>query len=274
MSQIWFVTGSSRGLGRAIVEAALASGGRVIATARSTSSLAPLTSKFGRDRLLALPLDVSDASAVAAAIKTGHAHFGRLDVVVNNAGYGNTASLEDIALSDFEAQVATNFLGVVYVTKAALPILRAQGGGHIFQVSSLGGRVGTPGLSAYQASEWAVGGFSTVVGKEVAPLGVKMTVLEPGGIRTDWAGASMNIPAVSEPYKGTVGAVAEMLGEMSGAEESLPEKIAGIIVDLAGREDAPLRLVLGPQEVEMARQAAEELAASDRKWVDVSRSSA
>ena len=274
MSQVWFVTGSSRGLGRSIVEAALASGARVIATARSVSSLAPLTSKFGPDRLLPLPLDVSDASAVAAAIQAGHAHFGRLDVVVNNAGYANTASLEDIELADFEAQVATNFLGVVYVTKAALPILRAQGGGHIFQVSSLGGRVGTPGLSAYQASKWAVGGFSTVVGKEVAPLGIKITVLEPGGIRTDWAGSSMKIPEVSEPYKGTVGAVAEMLQKMSGTEESLPEKIAGIVVDLAGREDAPLRLVLGPQAVGMARQAAEELAESDKKWVDVSRSSA
>ncbi len=113
-----------------------------------------------------------------------------------------------------------------------------------------------------------------MVGKEVAPLGIKITVLEPGGIRTDWAGSSMKIPEVSEPYKGTVGAVAEMLQKMSGTEESLPEKIAGIVVDLAGREDAPLRLVLGPQAVGMARQAAEELAESDKKWVDVSRSSA
>ncbi|KAK3896564.1 Oxidoreductase BOA17 [Staphylotrichum tortipilum] len=224
--------------------AALSSRQCVITTARSTSS--PRRPDFPiRPRPLPSPPPRrSDASAVAAAIQTGHSHFGRLDVVVNNADYANTASLEDMDLADFEAQVAADFFGVVYVTKAALPILREQRGGHIFQVSSLGARVGTPGLSAYQASKWAVGRFSTVVGKEVAPLGIKMTVLEPGGIRTDWAGVSMKIPEISEPYKGTVGA------------------------------DAPLRLVLGPQAVELALQAAEELAALDRKWVDMSRSSA
>jgi NAD(P)-dependent dehydrogenase (short-subunit alcohol dehydrogenase family) len=270
MTKVWFVTGSSRGLGRAIVEAALASGASVIATARSVQSLDALTNKFGPDRLLPLALDVTNPSAVTAALHAGHQHFGRLDIVVNNAGYANTASLEDMELSDFRQQMDTNFMGVVYVTKAAIPILRKQGSGHIFQISSIGGRVGIAGLGAYQSAKWAVGGFSTVVAQEVAPLGIKVTVLEPGGIRTDWAGSSMNIPEISEPYKPTVGAVAQMLQTMSGQEQSLPEKIAKIVVELSEEREPPLRLLVGPDAVELAEQAAQALAESDRKWRHVS----
>ncbi len=273
MAKIWFVTGSSRGLGRAIVEAALASGASVIATARSVKSLDDLTKKFGPDRLLPLALDVTDEGQVLAAIHAGHEKFGRIDVVVNNAGYANTASLEDMETADFRQQIDTNFMGVVYVTKAAVPILRQQRSGHIFQVSSIGGRVGMPGLSAYQSAKWAVGGFSTVVAQEVAPFGVKVTVLEPGGIRTDWAGSSMAIPKISEPYQQTVGAVAGMLRQISGSEESLPEKIAQIIVKLSGETEVPLRLVLGSQTVGIAEKAAETLAESDRKWRHISISS-
>ncbi len=273
MTKIWFVTGSSRGLGRAIVEAALSSGASVIATARSVKSLDALTKQFGPDRLLPLALDVTNESQVFAAIHAGHQKFGRIDVVVNNAGYANTASLEDMETADFRQQIDTNFMGVVYVTKAAVPILRQQRSGHIFQVSSIGGRIGIPGLSAYQSAKWAVGGFSTVVAQEVAPFGIKVTVLEPGGIRTDWAGSSMAIPAISESYEQTVGAVAGKLRQASGNEESLPEKIAQIVVDLSEETDVPLRLVLGPQAVGIAEQAAETLAESDRKWRHVSTSS-
>ncbi|KAK4460376.1 oxidoreductase boa17 [Cladorrhinum samala] len=274
MTKVWFVTGSSRGLGRAIVEAALASGASVIATARSAKSLDALAEKFGPDRFLALALDVSRESDVVETIRAGHQKFGRIDVVVNNAGYANTAALEDMEIQDFRQQMDTNFMGVVYVTKAAIPILRRQGSGRIFQVSSLGGRLGTPGLSAYQSAKWAVGGFSTVVAQELAPLGIKVTVLEPGGIRTDWAGSSMMIPEISEPYSSTVGAVAEMRRKRLGSEESLPEKIARIVVDLSEADDPPFRLLLGPQAVEYAAKAAEELAASDEKWRHVSLSSA
>lgn len=274
MAKVWFVTGSSRGLGRAVVEAALSSGASVIATARSVQSLDALAETFGPDRFLALTLGVTKESEVINAIRAGHQKFGRIDVVVNNAGYANTAALEDMDIQDFRQQMDTNFMGVVYVTKAVIPILREQGSGHIFQVSSIGGRLGTPGLSAYQSAKWAVGGFSTVVAQELAPLGIKVTVLEPGGIRTDWAGSSMKIDEVSEPYERTVGVVAQMLRGLSGSEESLPEKIAQIIVNLSEEKDAPLRLVLGPQAVEFAAKAAEELTASDQKWQDVSLSSA
>lgn len=274
MAKVWFVTGSSRGLGRAIVEAALSSGASVIATARSVKSLDTLAEKFGPDRLLALALDVTKESEIINTIHAGHQKFGRIDVVVNNAGYANTAALEDMEMQDFRQQMDTNFMGVVCVTKAVIPILRKQGSGHIFQVSSLGGRLGTPGLSAYQSAKWAVGGFSTVVAQELAPLGIKVTVLEPGGIRTDWAGSSMKIHEISEPYKPTVGAVAQLRQKNSGSEESLPEKIAQIMVNLSEDKDAPLRLLLGPQAVELAAKAAEELGASDRKWRNVSLSSA
>ncbi|KAK1141305.1 Oxidoreductase boa17 [Aspergillus melleus] len=247
MPRVWFITGSSRGLGRSIAEAALESGDAIIATARSPEQIADLTERYGDERVLTLPLDVTDNERVIQAVHAGHLKFGRIDIV------------------------DTNFFGVVYVSKAVLPILRLQGSGHIFQVSSLGGRIGAPGLSAYQSAKWAVGGFSTVLAQGLAPFGVKVTVLEPGGIRTDWAGSSMTIPQVSEPYQATVGTLAEHLRKSSGSEPSLPGRIADIIMKIAAlEEEPPLRLLVGPDAVEYAGQAAEALAASDEEWRDVS----
>ncbi|MFE2597352.1 SDR family NAD(P)-dependent oxidoreductase [Streptomyces sp. NPDC059396] len=271
MSKVWFVTGSSRGLGRAIVEAALESGDRVVATARRPAQLEDLVARHG-GRVLPVALDVTDNDQVQQAVQQGLAAFGRLDVVVNNAGYADLAAVEDVDLADFRAQLDTDFYGVVHVTKAVLPILRAQGAGHIFQVSSVGGRIGSVGLAAYQSAKWAVGGFSTVLAQEVAPLGIKVTVLEPGGMRTDWAGSSMAIPPVSEPYRPTVGAFADLLrdaaalSDATGVEAAEPAKVAQIVCDLAGREDAPLRLLLGSDAHRYAHQAAQVLAESDEKW--------
>lgn len=269
MSKVWFVTGSSRGLGREIVEAALTAGDQVIATARKPEQLKDLTEKF-RNRVLPLALDVTNSADVAKAVQQGKEAFGHLDVVVNNAGYGDTASIEDTTIESFEKQIATNFLGVVYVTKAVLPILREQGRGHIFQVSSLGGRIGAPGLGAYQSAKWAVGGFSTVLAQEVAPLGIKITVLEPGGMKTDWAGSSMNIPPISAPYEQTVGAFAKMLRKHSGSEPTDPAKVAQIVLKLSDRDDAPVRLLLGTDAVQYAPAAAKALADSDAQWHDLS----
>lgn len=266
MSQVWLVTGSSRGLGRAIVEAAIQDGANVIATARAPEQLQSLVDKYGSDRIYPVALDVTKYDDVVKAVKAGHERFGRIDVVVNNAGYANVASVEDIDIQDFRTQVDTNFLGVVYVSKAVLPILRQQGSGHIIQISSVGGRVGTAGLSPYQASKWAVGGFSTVLNSEVAPLGIKVTVMEPGGMKTDWAGSSMEIPPVSEPYQQTVGAFAQMLRTMSGNEVSIPEKVAKIAVDITKVADPPLRLLIGSDAVEYGGQAVKALAESDAKW--------
>ena len=194
MPTVFFLTGSSRGLGRAIAEAVLDAGDQLVATARRARSLDDLVARYG-DQILPLELDVTDAAARRGRRSPRAAErFGRIDVVVNNAGYANLAAVEDITLYDFRAQVDTNFFGVVNVTKAALPVLRAQGAGHIIQVSSIGGRLATPGLSAYQSAKWAVGGFSSVLAAEVAPLGIHVTVLEPGGMQTDWAGSSMQMP--------------------------------------------------------------------------------
>jgi NAD(P)-dependent dehydrogenase (short-subunit alcohol dehydrogenase family) len=269
MSQVFFLTGSSRGLGRQVAEAVLAAGHSLVATARNPASLADLTDRYGR-QVLPVALDVTDPVAAQAAVAAGIEAFGRIDVVVNNAGYANVAAVEDISLGDFREQVEANLFGVVNVTKAALPVLRAQGGGHIIQVSSIGGRLATPGLSAYQAAKWAVGGFSEVLAREVGPLGIKVTVLEPGGMRTDWAGSSMRVPPISEPYGPTVGAMAAMHREI-GSDDALgdPAKVAQVVLAVAGMAEPPLRLILGSEAYAYATAAARARAESDAAWHDL-----
>jgi NAD(P)-dependent dehydrogenase (short-subunit alcohol dehydrogenase family) len=269
MPQVFFLTGSSRGLGRQVAEAVLAAGHYLIATARNPASLADLADRYGR-QVLPVGLDVTDPAAAVAAVTAGTEAFGRIDVVVNNAGYANLAAVEDISLDDFREQVDANLFGVVNVTKAALPVLRAQGGGHIIQVSSVGGRLATAGLSAYQAAKWAVGGFSEVLAREVGPLGIKVTVLEPGGMRTDWAGSSMRVPPISEPYQPTVGAMAAMHGEI-GSDDALgdPAKVAQVVLAVAEMAEPPLRLILGSEAYAYATAAARARAESDAAWHDL-----
>ena len=270
MSQVFLLTGSSRGLGRQIAEATLAAGHRLVATARNPRSLAGLAGRYG-EQILPLALDVTDAAAAEAAVAQGLSAFGRIDVVVNNAGYANLVAVEDITLADFREQIDTNLLGVVNVTKAALPVLRRQGGGHIIQVSSIGGRLATPGLSAYQAAKWAVGGFSEVLAKEVAPLGIKVTILEPGGMQTDWAGPSMRVPPVSQPYQATVGAMARLhQGTDSPPVLGDPAKVAQVVLKIADMDQPPLRLILGSEAYAYATAAAQDRAASDAAWHDLS----
>ncbi|HEX4011568.1 MAG TPA: SDR family NAD(P)-dependent oxidoreductase [Solirubrobacteraceae bacterium] len=268
MSQVLFVTGSSRGLGRAVAAAALEAGHQVAATARRPESLDDLVARHG-DRILPLALDVTDADAAIAAVASAVEAFGRIDAVVNNAGYANVAAVEDVTLADFRAQIDTNLLGVINVTKAALPTLRAQGGGHIIQVSSIGGRLATPGLSAYQTAKWAVGGFSEVLAAEVAPLGIKVTVLEPGGMQTDWAGSSMTIHPVSAPYEPTVGPMAALHNAATLALGD-PAKVAGVVLEVAAMDDPPLRLILGSEAYAYATAAAARRAQSDAAWHDLS----
>jgi NAD(P)-dependent dehydrogenase (short-subunit alcohol dehydrogenase family) len=266
MSQVFFLTGSSRGLGRQIAEAVLAAGHSLVATARQPADLADLAERYGT-RILPVALDVTDPEAAEAAVAAGVAAFGRLDVVVNNAGYANLAAVEDITLEDFRAQIDTNLFGVVNVTKAALPVLRAQGGGRIIQVSSIGGRLATAGLSAYQTAKWAVGGFSEILAREVGPLGIKVTVLEPGGMRTDWAGSSMRVPPISEPYRQTVGAMARLHHEIgSGSALGDPAKVAQVVLDVAAMDEPPLRLILGSEAYAYATAAAKARAESDAAW--------
>jgi NAD(P)-dependent dehydrogenase (short-subunit alcohol dehydrogenase family) len=270
MPSVFFLTGSSRGLGRAIAEAVLDGGHRLVATARDPRSLDDLVATHG-DRILALALDVTDAGAAQSAIAAGVERFGRIDVVVNNAGYADLAAVEDVTLEDFRRQIDTNLFGVVNVTKAALPVLRAQGAGHIIQISSIGGRLATAGLSAYQSAKWAVGGFSSVLAAEVGPLGIRVTVLEPGGIDTDWAGSSMRVPPISEPYRGTVGVVAA-IHNSDAVALGVPAKIARVVLQIAEMDDPPLRLILGSEAYAYATAAARAQAASDVRWQQLSAS--
>ena len=171
-------------------------------------------------RLVRIRLDVTDDAATTAAVATAVERFGRLDVLVNTAGYANVAPIEDVDFADFQAQLDANLLGVVRLTRAALPVMRAQRSGRIIQISSVGGQLATPGLAAYQAAKWAVGGFSSVLAAEVAPLGIKVTVLEPGGMRIDWAGTSMRIAPIRPEYEPTVGRMAAMHGDGSATTSS------------------------------------------------------
>jgi NAD(P)-dependent dehydrogenase (short-subunit alcohol dehydrogenase family) len=269
MSKVWFVTGSSRGLGRAVVEVALEAGDRVAATARNPERLQDLHDKYG-DAVLLLPLDVTDYAAAARVVTQAAETFGRIDVVVNNAGYADLGSFEDTTIDSFRAQIDTNFYGVVNVSKAAVSILREQGSGHIFQVASLIVRLSGQGLTAYQAAKCALAGFSLGLAQEIAPFGVKVTVLEPGAMRTDWGGMSMTIPQPSAPYQSTIGAFAEALRAFSGHEPGNTRRVAHVVRDLAGRDDAPVRLLLGADAVPLAQQAAQELTASDETWREVS----
>ncbi|MFJ1744822.1 oxidoreductase [Streptomyces sp. NPDC088116] len=265
MSEVWFITGSSRGLGRALTEAALAAGHQVVATARRPAQLNDLVRTYGT-RLHTVPLDVTDAAAARAAVQSAVDTFGRLDVVVNNAGYGDIAAIEDVSDADFRAQIDTNFYGVYHVTKAAVPILREQGSGHIIQISSSGGRLGVPGLGAYQSAKWAVAGFSEVLSRELAPLGVRVTVIEPGGLRTDWAGASMTIPPISEPYRKTAGAHAELVRGMDGRQTGDPAKAAQVILGLPHLDEPPLHLLLGSDAYRYVTESDRARMESDVKW--------
>jgi NAD(P)-dependent dehydrogenase (short-subunit alcohol dehydrogenase family) len=271
MSPVFFVTGSPRGLGRHIAEQALAAGHRVIATARNPDVLHALEDRYGEHVHLER-LDVTDPAAAERAVANGVSAFGRLDVVVNNAGQGDRVSLEDTTIEAFRRQIDTNFLGTVYVTKAALPVLRQQGGGRIIQISSLGGRIGSPGMTAYQSAKWAVGGFSEALAAEVAPLGIKITVVEPGGMRTDWAGSSMSTPPISEPYQATVGASARAMNGFQHTANGDPAKVARLVLAVAELDDPPLRILAGSDAYEYGREAWRTRIETDAQWEQLSRS--
>jgi NAD(P)-dependent dehydrogenase (short-subunit alcohol dehydrogenase family) len=271
MSQVWFITGSSRGIGRAHAEAVLAAGHRLVATARNPTQLSDLVERYG-DRLCAVALDVTDERTALTAVQSAVDVFGRLDVLVNNAGYGDLSSIEDTSMKDFRAQIETNLFGVVNVTKAALPIMRRQGSGRILQFSSVGGRVGPVGRGAYAAAKWGVEGFSEVLAKEVDPFGIKVTIVEPGGFRTDFAGASTTIAPDNPVYAATVGKVARFQRDYNGAQPGDPVKAAAAILRVASADDPPLRLLLGSDAVRAADEAARARSEVDNKWRQLSES--
>ena len=266
MAKVWLITGSGNGLGRDIAEAALAAGDSVVAGARRTEELSPLVAQYG-DRVKPVTLEVRDEAAAKQAVQLAVDTFGRLDVLVNNAGYGQFAPFEQMSAEDFQAVVDTCFYGVVYTTRAAIPVMRKQRSGHIFQVSSVGGRFAIAGNTPYHAAKWAVGGFSDALAMEVAPFGVKVCTLEPGGIRTNWARrARGNPPELLPDYEASVGPILKLLQTIEGRQEGDPRKIADVIVQLANSDEVPVRLILGV-DAEMRVQRAEAARASEaEKW--------
>jgi NAD(P)-dependent dehydrogenase (short-subunit alcohol dehydrogenase family) len=270
MSKVWLVTGSASGLGRNIAEAVLASGDRLVATARDPHRLEDLVKKYG-DQVRTTALDLADEDAARAAVRVAVGAFGRLDVVVNNAGYGDVAPFEQLSSERFKAVVDTNFYGVVNVTRAALPIMRKQKSGCILQISSVGGRLALPGSTAYHAAKWAVGGFTESLAQEVAPFGVKVCALEPGGMRTNWgARAHQDMPDLLPDYEPSVGAVVKALHALWGQENSDPAKVAQVILRLAGSDHLPAHLLLGSDAVRYAGEAEAARAADAERWREMS----
>ncbi|MDI9949260.1 oxidoreductase [Rhodococcus sp. IEGM 1305] len=269
MAKTWLITGTSRGFGRDLAKAVLARGDNLVATARRPADLSFVGDN---DRGRVFQLDVTDATAARSAVQFAVAEFGALDVVVNNAGYANSAPIEEMSDTDFRNQIETNFFGLVNVTRAALPVLRQQRGGVFVQFSSVGGRVGgTPGLGAYQSAKFAVEGFSEVLANEVQPFGVKVLIVEPGAFRTDWQGSSMQLPSVGADYEHTVGAVNRYRRENDGTQPGDPARAANVIIDVVESDDPPRRLLLGAGAVEMAHKSSVERAAEADKWATTSR---
>jgi NAD(P)-dependent dehydrogenase (short-subunit alcohol dehydrogenase family) len=269
MSQIWLITGSSRGLGRAFTEAALAAGHSVVAGARNPDQLADLRSKFG-EKIHPVSLDVTNEARAKAAVDAAVAHFGGLDVLVNNAGYGNVSSVEDTPLDDFRAQIETNLFGVIIMTKAVLPYFRERRAGYIIQVTSIAGRLGPLGRAPYAAAKFGVEGFSESLAKEIGPLGIKVTIVEPGGFRTDFAGSSADLRPGRPEYDSTVGATVRFQRDYNGKQPGDPAKAAAVLLHIASLPEPPLRLLLGSDCYSAAEKSAIDKLESDRQWKNLS----
>ena len=243
MSKVWFITGTSKGFGRIWAEAALERGDRVVATARNASTLTDLVERYG-DNVLALKLDVTDKAAVEAAIARAHEHFGRLDVVVNNAGYGLFGMVEEVSEADARAQLETNLFGALWVTQAALPIMREQRSGHIIQVSSIGGVNAFPMVGLYHASKWGLEGMSQALAQEVAGFGIHVTLVEPTGFSTDWSGPSSVQSEHNPAYAEFREQVMEMRKQRLGTPGD-PEATGPAILKVVDADEPPLRVFFG-----------------------------
>lgn len=267
MSKTWFITGASRGFGRAWTTAALERGDRVAATARDASTLTDLTERFGA-AILPIQLNVDDRAAGIAAVQAAHRHFGRLDVVVNNAGYGHFGAIEEISEDEVRAQMETNFFGALWITQAAIPLLREQGGGHIVQISSIGGVLAYPLLGAYNASKWALEGFTEALAQEVAPFGIKTTLVEPSGFATDWSGASATGSAPNALYQ----PMRDAMADWGNAPAPTAQDSVEAFFEAVDAAEPPTRLLLASSGYDAVLAAHEQRIATWRAWEKTSRS--
>jgi NAD(P)-dependent dehydrogenase (short-subunit alcohol dehydrogenase family) len=267
----WFITGASSGFGRAFAEHALAQGHNVVATARNIAALDRLAAG-APDRVLAVALDVTRQAEADAAVDAAIARFGRIDVLINNAGYGVVGAFEETSDAELRAQMETNFFGAMNVLRAALPRLRAQKSGAIVNMSSLGGQLSFAGFSAYSATKFAVEGVSEALAQEVAPFGVKVLIVEPGQFRTNLAGAGMRHMPVIEAFRDVVGGTRDFARTMHGTQEGDPRKAAAAIETALDAPNTPLRLQLGADAVDAVRGHSEALLKDLAAWESLARS--
>ncbi|WP_032388785.1 SDR family oxidoreductase [Rhodococcoides fascians] len=266
-AKTWFITGTSKGFGREWAIAALDRGDRVAATARNTATLHDLVEKYG-DAILPIELDVNDRAADFAAVALAHKTFGSLDIVVNNAGYGQFGMIEEISEEDARAQIETNVFGALWVTQAALPFMREQGSGHILQVSSIGGISAFPNVGAYHASKWALEGFSQALAQEVEDFGIHVTLIEPGGFSTDWAGPSAKKSTDIAAYD----PIREKAAELRSSRQATPgDPVAtrSALLKVVDAEKPPLRVFFGEAPLQIATKDYESRLANWREWQPV-----
>jgi len=269
MSKVWFITGCSTGFGRELAKEVLASGYRAAVAARNTDDVKDITDAYP-DTAIAVKLDVTNAAEINAAVSQIQEKFGQIDVLVNNAGIGYFGAIEESEEEEVRRMFEINFFGLANVTKAVLPVLRKQRSGHILNVASIGGLVGFPAVGFYNATKFAVDGYSESLSKELAPLGIKVTVIAPSGFRTDWAGRSANnSKIVIDDYKETAGTNKDNIRGYSGNQPGDPVRAAKAMIKAVEAENPPLRLLLGEAALKGARNKIELLKKDFDTWADV-----
>ena len=268
--RVWLITGASSGFGQAIAEAALADGDTVVATARRPEALKEFAGAHP-DRVLALPLDVTDTAAIAAVVDEVQRRYGRIDVVVNNAGRGHIGAAEEATEAELRGLMDLHFFGPAALTRAVLPLMRQRGTGAIVQMSSMGGRFSFPGVGAYSATKFALEGLSQALAQEVAPFGIKVLIVEPGAFRTSFAGGALTHSPAIDAYQGTVGAIRSALPSSDGTQPGDPAKAAAAILAALDADETPLRLPLGTDAADAILADLERSQQEFRTWENVTR---
>ncbi|MEM9119154.1 MAG: oxidoreductase [Cyanobacteria bacterium P01_F01_bin.56] len=267
--KVWLITGSSSGFGRALAEAVLAHGDRLIATARKPEQVQALVDHYP-ETACAIALDVTDPQSIKSALEQVQATFGRVDVLVNNAGYGLIGALEEVSDEQIRRNFETNLFGATHVMRAVLPIMRQQGSGHIINMSAIAGFTNELGFSIYGGAKFALEGVSEALRGEVEPFGIKVTIVEPGPFRTDYIGRSLERVATPlSEYESTVGKFLNFLNQIEGQQPGDPVKAAKAIIQMVEAEDPPLRLVLGKYAYSKFRQKIEQLTEELNRWESV-----
>src|SRR5580700_1474631 len=266
----WFITGASTGFGRVLAEEVLKAGGKVVATARNRDKVADLEAQYPK-RAKALALDVTDAGQVDSAVTQAFSQFGQVDVLVNNAGYGVAGAIEEVSEAEFMPMFETNVFGLMRVTRAFLPHLRKQRSGHILNLSSIGGVVAGPGIGLYNATKFAVEGISEALAAEVAPLGIKVTIVEPGPFRTDFLGRSGVVAKTRiADYDNTAGNMRKYFAENDGKQKGDPLRAVHAMMQVVESPNPPLRLLLGASAVQRMRAKLENWEKEIATWEKVS----